>query len=346
MFVGQFMFPIFLFISSSNAAVFIWSNRPVQISPLLPFTSEEFSELIEKFENPEVHIFKSPTALPDTIKHITEGFYTAYSPNEDLTPDNITDLSGNEELDLSKIQEILSNHRQSDFISMILIPDKDSRFKREVENITDSTDLDKTTQSKGAVIYRAQNAKTKLYALLYSSQPLMLRKNEAASDLYLGNTNDDMIIYDNRLNVNIPMKRGKITLRFSFIELNGYWYMPSVKIADDTETHRDYNLTTEEEIMASRNFSYHCNGVSIYSDSNGTELHIYDLQVQMDTPNGKFGDAYDCVPFITAPIWSGLLVTSLFGLGLIVALTAIMDIKTMDRFDNYKTKNLNITVSE
>ncbi|KAJ8931793.1 hypothetical protein NQ314_015249 [Rhamnusium bicolor] len=164
---------------------------------------------------------------------------------------------------------------------------------------------------------------------------------------HLGNTYSDMIIYDTRLNVNVkPLEGGdKVTLRFSFSWLNGYWTLPSVKITD-TNTNGDYNLTTDENIMAPAHFSYHCNGHTVFSDSNGVELHIYDLQVQTDSKNGKFGDANDCVSFTTAPIWSGLFVTTLLGIGLIVALTAIMDIKTMDKFDNYKTKNLTITISE
>lgn len=156
-----------------------------------------------------------------------------------------------------------------------------------------------------------------------------------------------MIIYDTRLNVNvIPQNgEGKITLRFSFTWVNGYWYMKSVKITD-TNTNKDYNLTTEEEVMASAQFSYHCNGVTVFSDASGTELQIQDLQVQPDSRNGKFDDANDCVPFTTVPIWSGLFITAILGLGLIIALSAIMDIKTMDKFDNHKTKNLVITVSD
>lgn len=186
-----------------------------------------------------------------------------------------------------------------------------------------------------------------MYALLYSSGPLLLKRNDGEPNLLLGPTDNDLIIYDTRLNINvIPVNgEGKVTLRFSFTWTNGYWYMKSVKITD-TNTNKDYNLTTAEEVMASGQFSYHCNGVTIFSDGTGTELHIKDLQVQPDSKNGKFDDANDCVPFTTVPIWSGLFITAILGIGLIIAIIAIMDIKTMDRFDNHKTKNLVITVSE
>lgn len=236
------------------------------------------------------------------------------------------------------------------------MPDSE-RYKRDVEDTTETPTSSKSAltskppsskpPSSGSVIYRGQNTNTKLYALLYSSGSLLFKRNDTESDLLLGPTDDDMIIYDTRLNVNvIPLNAdGKVTLRFSFTWLSGYWYMKSVKITD-TNTNKDYNLTTEEEVMASAQFSYHCNGVTIFSDGSGTELQIKDLQVQPDSKNGKFDDANDCVPFTTVPIWSGLFITAILGVGLIIALTAIMDIKTMDKFDNHKTKNLVITVSE
>lgn len=236
------------------------------------------------------------------------------------------------------------------------MPDSE-RYKRDLEDTTETSTSSKSSltskppsskpPSSGSVIYRGQNTNTKLYALLYSSGSLLLKRNDTESDLLLGPTDDDMIIYDTRLNVNvIPLNAdGKVTLRFSFIWLSGYWYMKSVKITD-TNTNKDYNLTTEEEVMASAQFSYHCNGVTIFSDGSGTELQIKDLQVQPDSKNGKFDDANDCVPFTTVPIWSGLFITAILGVGLIIALTAIMDIKTMDKFDNHKTKNLVITVSD
>lgn len=66
--------------------------------------------------------------------------------------------------------------------------------------------------------------------------------------------------------------------------------------------------------MAPAHFSYHCNGKSVFTNpDNDTTLTIYDLQVQVDAKKQRFGDANDCVPFTTAPIWSGLFVTTILG---------------------------------
>ncbi|KAJ9579262.1 hypothetical protein L9F63_024630, partial [Diploptera punctata] len=59
-----------------------------------------------------------------------------------------------------------------------------------------------------------------------------------------------------------------------------------------------------------------------------------------------FGDAYDCVYFFTVPIWSGLFVCIIFSLIMIFGLCMIMDIKTMDRFDDPKGKTITINVAE
>lgn len=234
-------------------------------------------------------------------------------------------------------------HNKEDFLAVLYIPNR--RFKREADiNVTTTMNPD-FKKPEGPVIYIGKSKKD-LYTMLYSSKPLLLKvKNEF---IYLGMAPADMITVDTRLNVNIPLENGdKISLRFSFTNNNyGYWSMKSVKITD-TMNDMNFNLNITSDITAPQEFSYHCTGDTLFVDkANDVELHLYDIQVQIDSTNGKFSDAYDCVPFTTAPIWSGLFVTSILGIGLIVALTAIMDIKTMDKFDNAKTKNLSITVFE
>lgn len=75
-----------------------------------------------------------------------------------------------------------------------------------------------------------------------------------------------------------------------------------------------------------------------------TWLLVKDLQVQPKARSGRFSDAYNCVPFTTVPIWSGLFVSALLGLGLALGLSALASIKTMDKFENSKSKQLTITV--
>lgn len=59
-----------------------------------------------------------------------------------------------------------------------------------------------------------------------------------------------------------------------------------------------------------------------------------------------FDDPYNCVGFTTIPIWSGLFVTFILLLIMTFGLTMMMDIKTMDRFDDAKGKTITINTSE
>lgn len=136
-----------------------------------------------------------------------------------------------------------------------------------------------------------------------------------------------------------------MTLRFKFPWQSGYWSLFSVEFVGLDA--KQYNLTLSSPITAPRYFSYHCAGEIVFRDTeNGLELFLYDVQAQPDTRSHRFSNAYDCVPFTTAPIWSGIFTVFVLLAGLTVGLVAIGSIKTMDKFDNHKTKQLTITVWE
>lgn len=60
----------------------------------------------------------------------------------------------------------------------------------------------------------------------------------------------------------------------------------------------------------------------------------------------KFGDTWDCTYFFTAPILSGFLVAILFAWIMGFGICMIMDIKTMDRFDDPKGKTINVNAGD
>ena len=60
----------------------------------------------------------------------------------------------------------------------------------------------------------------------------------------------------------------------------------------------------------------------------------------------EFGDVYDCVGFTTAPIWAGVLVSLFLGGILSIGIVALMDIKTPNRFESSRSKQLTFTVQE
>ncbi|KAK5644379.1 hypothetical protein RI129_005679 [Pyrocoelia pectoralis] len=201
----------------------------------------------------------------------------------------------------------------------------------------------------GPILYSAVLPTDKtVEAMIYSSKAPLLKIN--GNNIDLGDsTFSNMDIRDayTRLVVTIPIVNGKISLRFRFDWLSSYWYFNFVEVDFVDAEIKQYNLTLNKEVMAPRRFSYHCGGSAIFIDNdNDVELHLFDVQAQPDAHNHRFSDAYNCVPFTTAPIWSGIFVTFLLGIGLVVGLSALNNIKTMDKFDNHKTKQLSITVWE
>lgn len=77
---------------------------------------------------------------------------------------------------------------------------------------------------------------------------------------------------------------------------------------------------------------------------------LFQIQIfnKSDTSNNgsRFGDAYDCVGFTSVPIWSALFVTAILLFIMTFGLTMMMDIKTMDRFDDAKGKTITINATD
>ncbi|EZA52705.1 hypothetical protein DMN91_001543 [Ooceraea biroi] len=136
---------------------------------------------------------------------------------------------------------------------------------------------------------------------------------------------------------------GDLSLRFFFTNTSvGYYAF--TKIAYTINGNVD-SLWPRKAIQFPNRFSYHCSLQSTFAN-NTVSLNMTDVQFQVDPTNGVFGDAYDCVGFTSIPIWTGIFVTAILALIMIWALTMIMDIRTMDRFDDPKGKTITISAAE
>lgn len=134
-----------------------------------------------------------------------------------------------------------------------------------------------------------------------------------------------------------------LALDFFFpVKSRGYYTLEKVNF--ETGNARD-TLFAKRDIYFPYNFSYHCSLQTIFVN-NTVNLNIPDIQVQVDAKNVVFNDAYDCVGFTSIPIWTGIFVTAILALIMIWALTMIMDIRTMDRFDDPKGKTITISTAE
>lgn len=131
----------------------------------------------------------------------------------------------------------------------------------------------------------------------------------------------------------------------------GYWQVEGIEFRNTIIAPR------HTSIAALDNFSFHCSPIiAFYNASTGEtieELQWSGLQLQpffgalvpSDGPYG-FGEAWDCVGFTSAGIWGGLFVTLLMLLILSIGISWMMEIRTMDRFDDPKGKTITINTNE
>lgn len=143
----------------------------------------------------------------------------------------------------------------------------------------------------------------------------------------------------------------KYPIEFYFTLANGYW---SLNGTNSKFMNKPIRLQTG--FSAPENFSFSCNSsvfLNFEKDDNAELDGVYftQLQLQLNFTNtgadlAKFTDAYDCVGFTSPAIWAGLFITFLLLSIISTAITYIMDIRTMDRFDDPKGKTITISASE
>ncbi|KAK4875017.1 hypothetical protein RN001_011439 [Aquatica leii] len=330
-----------LFLKTTTSSLLLWSSKNIETPALSEFTNADLRDLEIDTETQVVAFTSKSLDVAQQFNQILNKEFRAYILSPQILLDNSLELSGNEDLNAVLHDYLASN------VTVALIVDNDKRLKRS----SSSVELLETYQEpiNGPIVYSAVLPADKtVEAIIYSSKPPLLKTN--ASTIILGATNrTNLDIRDSytRLIANIPVENGKISLRFKFYWISSYWYINSVEVEFVDAQIKTYNLTMNQELTAPRRFSYHCGGSAVFTDvENSIELHLFDVQAQPDAHNHRFNDAYNCVPFTTVPILSGIFVTFILEIGLIVGLTAINSIKTMDKFDNHKTKQLTITVWE
>lgn len=114
----------------------------------------------------------------------------------------------------------------------------------------------------------------------------------------------------------------------------------------------------QPDVNSPTTFSYFCGNVTFnqYGEDAGKNILSLKFNVlQMQAPfnsktpvNGDFafGDPWHCVPFVSIPILAGLFVCAILLAILGVGICWLMDINTMDRFDDPKGKTITINAGE
>lgn len=133
-------------------------------------------------------------------------------------------------------------------------------------------------------------------------------------------------------------------LKLSFALAQGNWQITGV-------TYNSAAYYLRHRVDINQHFSYRCNDLRYYTPDMKNEIVLTEVQLQpywkTDTNEDfvKFGDAWNCVGFTTPGILTGLFLVFIFIFIGSYGITWMMDIRTMDRFDDPKGKTITVNTA-
>ncbi|XP_028150418.1 V-type proton ATPase subunit S1 [Diabrotica virgifera virgifera] len=268
--------------------------------------------------------------------------------NDAKDSESRTDMLKRHDAAISKIYEDLANtndnvlgmytaHHTSWVVSEEVIKSRQARSLMVAEN----AEAAKAGETAEEVSDKFRND-TNAYLYISNSAYTMGDVQNKEVNLNLTVTNDTGILV---LNLGCP--DFNLEMKFANNVSFGYWEQYeniTAFLSNDTQKKNPLVLKSTASIYAPvSGFSYHCGDQYFSTDGFSIKLQDFQIQLFFDGPaSGKFGDAYDCVGFTTVPIWSGLFVTTILLIIMSIGITMMMDIRTMDRFDDAKGKTITI----
>lgn len=212
-------------------------------------------------------------------------------------------------------------------------------------------------------IYQEKEVDNKKVLKLIDTKNITVTPNNAEArnncpDLKKAKTSGSIVLQP--FNNEAEDKGFKVEIKLDFDVFRGrYWELTSRSQINVTGSqNHQFKIHHPEEITAGTTFSFSCQSLNIKSTKaklNGTraelKLSFARFQVQpYETfkQNGKqkvFRPSFDCSTWFTVPLWTGFLVVLLFTAILAMGVVALLDIKTMDRFENPKGKTITVAAA-
>ncbi|EDW89477.1 V-type proton ATPase subunit S1 [Drosophila yakuba] len=191
-----------------------------------------------------------------------------------------------------------------------------------------------TAATTGGTLWKSTNQFQIFYtALLYNGNPITV------TDLTLTNTSSTKL--------SVVMATSDIAKPITFDVIYDGGYFSLSNLAYDNSKFRSSGVN------APTTFSYSCGNLTLESkavDNRYNTLSFKSLQLQAPFDGSyktdfAFGDSWDCVGFVTPGILMGLFVVALLLVIMFVGVCWMMDINTMDRFDDPKGKTITINAA-
>ncbi|XP_063320090.1 V-type proton ATPase subunit S1-like [Pelmatolapia mariae] len=165
-----------------------------------------------------------------------------------------------------------------------------------------------------------------------------------------GSTSRLVLTYQSGFTLSFSMSK-----RFYSVSAREWFSLDAVEL-QHANLHASY--IASRDINAPAEYSFHCQSVATFGDAllsknitegNSSEwkLNFINFQIQgFGLSSTNFSYASDCATFFTPAIWMGLVTVLLTLLILVYGLHMIMQINTMDRFDDPKGPSISVPQSE
>jgi len=208
---------------------------------------------------------------------------------------------------------------------------------------------------------------TKLNLILVDNGEQRARRNvtltasQKATEVEFNKTNGKFVLSASPVGQQSDLSVTTFNLRVNLKVLNKqYWSISNLVLsADGTSGGQMYDfkeipLISSVDPTAPLKMSFHCSkfgpwvGVVDKTNFNFTpqvEFRNFQMEAFMKD-NSKFGPSYDCVGFFSIGIWSGIFVTIILLSILSWGITMVMSVKTMDRFDDVKSKPISVGTAD
>uniref|UniRef100_T1HAB1 V-type proton ATPase subunit S1/VOA1 transmembrane domain-containing protein n=2 Tax=Rhodnius prolixus TaxID=13249 RepID=T1HAB1_RHOPR len=213
-----------------------------------------------------------------------------------------------------------------------------NRVRREAEEKNNSS----TSSSPASLNILKGNISDKNYVIDPFDNPVITVGNETITL-----TSPDCCKMDDRTNYTRLISSYKyndgsklMKLRFRFEKEENRWKLAFVEFEDGAVKEELY---PEADISAPIGKSFKTTSPVVFrsKDEKDVELRFGGLQAQAFMTGVEFGETAKAkTVFFTPGIWSGLIVTFILGLILTWGIVMLMDIRTMDRFDDPKGKTI------
>lgn len=147
---------------------------------------------------------------------------------------------------------------------------------------------------------------------------------------------------DNTLQVNLNGPSAELKINFALGQ--GNWQITGI-------TYDNVQYFLRHRVDINQHFSYRCNDLRYYTPDMKNEIVLTEVQLQPywyvegEATFDKFGDAWNCVGFTTPGILTGLFLVFIFIFIGSYGITWMMDIRTMDRFDDPKGKTITVNTA-